>query len=586
MSRLAESMWANVPDAPVSAGQNATRRSQDTRTSGAGLPLRGTHTSRRRGRGGGNAKLARQSAPPESHTPTAPATEPPTVTTSAPTDVTPSTAAPRDTPYKSKSEGPRNANRAVPTTTTVRAPPSEKDENATTVKTPPSEKGENVASEAVPNGSRKSSRKRGNKTLPGAKRKTSLAISASANEPLPAIIEPATSLSQSVGGIPSSIMTEEAIAAPDSPKATSHSSGPETLPPSTPSPDQGHQSLKPLPAVAQDSASIRPLTPASTSHIDWADDDDADDLPDLDDWGFTTGKPEPRPQAQRRRSSGAKTGGQAEGLITGEVVVPVVSEDPRPLQPKVAGIRVNPAVVADGSAKSPAEDSPTAARSKGAQARSPLTEAQLAEKRRLRNEKAKERRKIKKMASNEASAAPAPPKPNPVPESRSGTEDIARRTNQLTMDDGKTASALTSKGTVPAFANTPVSLPAKPASSPDNPSISPSAKTPLQPPKSPPSLPLRPAPPPTPSSVPPSNGTFPPRRKPFGGEPALNMNGQPYNSRNHPSDSPRASRRERPSSLHHMHPTSRPVISQSALSQLTKSLSGGTRTHRPTVAAE
>jgi hypothetical protein len=590
MASLAESMWATGPETPsISAGQNTKKPSRETRTSGTEAPSRGgAQATRRRGRGGGSAKSTRQAPPPSdvrTSSSSTPATEPSSVTTSEPADVPPfpSTATPRSAPNRKarpKPESARSAGRVVGTATAV-------------AKTFPSEKDENVASEPVSNGIRKTAKKRGGKTLPGPKRKSSLAISVSTSEPLSTIIEPATLISQPAGAIPTSIVAvEETITAPDSPK-TSHSSGPETLPPSTPIPDQEHQSLKPLPAVVPDSASIRPLTPASTSHIDWADDDDAGDLPDLDDWGFTPGKPEPepKPQAQRRKSSGAKATRPAEVPKPKEVVIPVVSEDP---QPKVTEIHANSVAIAEESRTIPAEYPPVAAppsRPKGAQPGPPLTETQMAERKRLRNEKARERRKIKKMASNEGNAVPAPSNSKAAPESQSGIQDVASRLSKVVVDDGKAAA---SKSTVGASANalplepSQPSLPAKPTSSPGTPSNPTSAKAPPpQPTKSSsPSLPARPTHPPTPFSTPPSNSVTPLRRKPFEGEPAFNTSGQQTNIRGRPSTNPRTSRRERPLSTHHAHSASRPVISPNALSQLTKSLSGGTRSHRPTVTAE
>lgn len=575
MASLAESMWASIPDTPsVSAGQNTNKRSRETQNTET--PSRGAHANRRRGRGGGSAKPAQQSTPSDAHTPTSRATEPSTTTASEPGDIPPTPATPRNAPNKKvKPEGHRNHGRAAPA--------------AAAAKTPPPEKDENVISAAASNDTRRASKKRSNKVTSGAKRKAPLTIPPT-NEPLSTIIEPAAPLSQSGGAIPSSVVPEDAIAAPDSPKTTSHSSGPETLPPSTPGPDQEHQLLKPLPAVVPDTASIRPLTPASTSHIDWADDDDADDLPDLDDWGFIPGRPDTKPQAQRRRSSSAKAGRQ-EVAKSEQMCIPFVSEDPPPHRPKVLEITTDEVAAKEGSTK-PAENAPAAAAAppKPAQARYPLTEAQIAERKRLQNQKTRERRKIKRLASNEAGAHP---NPKPSLESQLGVQGIASQIRKL--DDGKAApSTPTPKVAVSSSPNTPAPLPPKPtrASPPAKPTPSSDkllnstpAKTLPQSPRSPSSLPARPSLPPTASSAPPSN-TIPPRRKPFGGEPAFNMGGQPRNSKGHISDDLRAGRRERPPSAQHAHSVSRPVISQSALSQLTKSLSGGNRTHHPTVTAE
>lgn len=585
MAGLAESVWASAPDAPsISTGQNTKKSSRETRTSGTKAPPRGAQTGRGRVRGGGSARPTRQAASSDVRTPfPAPsglATEP--CATSELADVPPSPAAPRNAPNgKAKPESARTTGRVIGTAS---------------AKTSLPEKDVKVVSEPVPSETRKIPRKRGGKTLP-AKRKASLAVSVSTTEPLSPTIEPATPLSQSAGAVTASIVAKETIAAPDSPKTASHSSGSETLPPSTPVPDQEHQLLKPLPVVVPDSASTRPLTPASTSHIDWADDDAAGDLPDLDDWGFTPGKPElvPKPQAQRRKSSAAKAARQDGVPKFEDVVIPVVSEDPQPHRPDITEIHASSMVMVEDNAPSPAENPPVAAaapRPKGVQPRPPLTEAQMAEKKKLRNERAKERRKIKKIPSNEGNDVPAPSNPKAVLESRSGIQGVASQISKLVVDDGKpTTGTTTPKYDVAAPANVlPLKpsqppLPAKPATS-DNPPNSTSLKALWSPAKPPASLLAHPAHPRTSSPAPPSNSVTPSRRKPFGGEPTFDASDRPRNNRGYPSASPRPNGRGRPLSVHHAHSVSRPVISPNALNQLTKSLSGGTRTHRPAVTAE
>lgn len=528
MPGLTESQWASVPDAPSrSAGQITTTHARRVRS-----------TNTAPGNKRGDANSARQPPQSDPRAPPVPATDP-----SVPSSkLNPSPAAPRSSGYKTK---PRRG-RAVFTEG---------------VKPPISQKDENLVSEAVSHSTRNPPRKQSSK-MAGAKRKAPLATSVS-SEPPSKIIEPTNPLTHPVEVIPADLMGEETITVPDSPKTLSHSSVSETLPPSTPVLDQDHQSLKPPPTTTPNPTSIRPLTPASTSHLDWADDNEG--LPDLDDWGFTPGKPEPRPGAQRRKSSGENVAGNPP---PDEVAIPVISRDPLLLQAKVAELHASSAM-AEQTATSAAENVRTAATvpPKGAK-----PEAQLAEKRRSRKS-----RDLKKMASNEANAVPAS-SPENASESQSGTRDVASQMSKLAVNiTPRTAvAASASSNPVASLRSKPVqsSLPTKRTPSSDKPSNSTSSKASPQPPKSSPSLPSRPTPSSPSSSAPPpniSNSAFPPRRKPFSGD---------------SSDYPRSNRRERPSSIHHAHSASRPVISPNALNQLTKSLSGGNRVHHPTVTAE
>lgn len=576
MAGLSESIWAHAPSTPsISAGQNATKTSREPRNTASPSPRSAT---RRRGRGGNGTKHL----PKTTGSDNAPATQPTPVTNPVEQPSTP-IAPQKDTPPSAPSTRPRapprrNTKSDSPTIITSGSTNASSGTNTAS----PVAKDENTASESGSPSARKNSRRRAPKPAARRKQSSAMSVASTADGAKSVVVEPATPITPSTETTKSSSPVDTVPEVPNSPKDSS--SGPEMMSHSAPVlSEPAPKSLHVNPGLALHMSGMRPATPASASHIDWADDDDADDLPDLDDWGVTPAKhdddddDEPKALPQRRRSSAAKSNAQEAVLKVDNDATDSASSD---VKDAASPISPTTSVGSETVTSSADSASPAAAAARPfKRERPPLTDEQAAEKKRIKNRETRERRKLKKTMTEGAKAG-------------QDSGDLASRIGGLVIDESKAPVSSTPKDT-----HTPSgeqsSLPAKPVltTTTNGPTSAPNRSPPIGPGSS---LPARPSNPSTPS---PTNSNFPPRRKPFGGEPSF-LSGQRRQSRaggssdfggngnGSPGPGPRsggaAGRRERPVSHH----TTRPVLSQGALSQLTKSLSGGARTHRPEVTAE
>ncbi|KAF8303273.1 hypothetical protein DL93DRAFT_455433 [Clavulina sp. PMI_390] len=598
MSGLSESMWANAPDvsstAPRPNAAKPPRAPRVNNTDGAQQ-----HGARRRGRGGGGGGGGNKPPAAKADAPVASATASSTPSAPHPTSLPPRPQSttndapkpslpprPRGGPKRtasSNTKAPAAAAQPPSSTSTPqisgsteshpKSTPSRSDTSAPTSASTP-------AASTLP---KKPQPKRRQSKPNNHRRRSSLAISvvSGTSEPPSTIIEPPTPLSPMVEGSTFVVTTgPEEMEGPSSPKAASHSSsGPETLPPATPLQAEPLINFNPL----------RPSTPASASvsHLDWADEDEGDDLPTLDDWGV-----KPSASLNLEELAPQKT---PQAVVDEPVVAPkevVVDEQATPkveLAPPVetttaSELEVTTAQSVSESAHSEEVLSTSEAASDEAKApsvassrapgrsnnlhRPPLTDEMAAEKRKAKNRQARERRKVVK--AHAKAEAGLPP-----------TDPAAASTS---------AASSANPPNLPSAA--PMSAPADSANASFPSSISAPADL---------SLPTRPAPPSNGATAPPTpsasfSSGFPPNRRPFGGDPAF-MRGH---NRGGSSDfggsnnggggfRTRGGRggRGRGAATHvhvaHGH-KERPVLSPNALSQLSKSLSGGARVHKPTPA--
>ncbi|KAF9514128.1 hypothetical protein BS47DRAFT_1382122 [Hydnum rufescens UP504] len=394
------------------------------------------------------------------------------------------------------------------------------------------------------------------------------------------------------------------------PEPPAPSSAAESHPEAHPSPsninDLSTSSILDVSTTAQDMVSLmlppttdnahRPNTPSTHSHIDWADDGDSADLPDLDDWGFAS-KP------SRRRSSASKP-----SIVSTATPIPPISVD----------LATSPRVDTPSPLSAPnpvnnpnADVEPSVRKPKG---RSPLDPGRAAEKNKLRNERGRERRKKKGDASALDGRLNPSGATHVVPSSPRGS----RASKGSTMEDPSSSppgspAAGAREVTEPKASNEfgTSSIIASPAKSMESGEVrehdSSCVPSPSEVPQSTSDTPYRLNPVPTISpasiqssttvtlesashfnSLPIPSRPSSSRREPF-------REGGARSSQNSPAGGASSSRHS-PSPpklpingghVHaHSHSTTRPIISPNALHQLTKSLSGGSRQHRPAVSAQ